>query len=191
MIRNLSLLVFLAMMSLVVGACGLIEPTPVTPPPVVVAPPPETPPQTTSKHRLVDENGKEMPMTVELLQAKYLSADRFVFSISVCLDPIPYPDEPSKRWIYSQMVFRLYRSEDGKNVFGELGGNRMDNPYPSATPNCRIYPGYDDSWHVIDPSDPIIKYIIAIGGYGLDAPVLGQPARWDLPPNGTYVLPLN
>lgn len=177
--------VVVSMLALGFSACngGSVSPDPVpvptptpsptpTPTPVPTPTPTPTPiptPQPTQTFfRLKDASGKELPMTVEVMEATWVS-NGFRGQFKFCVEPFP---NPTGKQSMSKMGFTLYRSIDGVTSIKGMGGKQIDNPWPGTEPNCYTYPA-DQSVYLISPND--LKYVIFWGTYGPNWPELGQP----------------
>ena len=152
---------FVLIAALVVSsACEFSGPTGPTPP----GPPP--PPVSSGVQRLVDPDGNELPMTVRLIMAQYVTGQRsgFQFAIEACVEPYNFPIAyPHSVSLNQGMTIRFYPSRDGVGASGGMGSTRVPNPWPGTEKSCVIY---DSSNSVTLISREDVQYIINWGTYG-------------------------
>lgn len=126
-------------------------------------PPPPIPPS--GPYRLKDAEGKELPMTVQLITARYVNGG-FQFAIETCVDsydPAKFPNT-SNNSIAQEMLINFIPSRDGVNPsYSGMGGTKVANPWPRLEPNCVPY---DRTNGVLKISHDDVKFIINWGTYG-------------------------
>ncbi len=165
------------------NAAGPVAPDPPGPPP-----PPPVPPS--GPYRLKDAEGKELPMTVRLISASYVTGG-FQFAIEACVDPYDPAKFPntSNNNIAQGMLVRFYRSRDGVSTVNDgMGGTRVANPWPGTQAICETY----NQTGVIQVSHDDVKFIINWGTYGYAWQGRGYPNVMPGEPlGGVHVFDLN